>query len=99
MATKEEELLVFGYACKLFRDDEKASQVEREEFSVPWMGDPSFKIDRFDARGTLSNLKNYEPIGYELKKGEYLTPEEVRTEKLCEEERYRAMKIAGIVLN
>ena len=40
------ELLVFGYACKLFRDDERASEHERGEQLIPWMGDKSLMIDR-----------------------------------------------------
>ena len=55
MATTEEELLVFGYACKLFGDDEKALQVENGELLVEIDG---MKIDRFDGRGILPNLKD-----------------------------------------
>ena len=90
----EDELLVFGYGCKLFRDDEKALMVEQGHFSVPWMGDHSLRIDRFDARGNLTKLENHEALTDELKKEEYMTPDEIKTETMCNEERYRAMKIA-----
>lgn len=40
------ELLVFGYACKLFRDDEKALQQEQGRHLIPWMGEASIMIDR-----------------------------------------------------
>jgi len=43
---KFEDLLVFGYACKLFRDDEKASSIDQGKLLIPWMGDDSVKIDR-----------------------------------------------------
>ena len=43
---KFEDLLVFGYACKLFRDDEKAASIDEGNLLIPWMGDDSIKIDR-----------------------------------------------------
>jgi len=43
---KFQDLLVFGYACKLFRDDDKALQIDQGALLIPWMGDDSIKIDR-----------------------------------------------------
>lgn len=40
------ELLVFGYSCKLFDDDEKALYHEQGQHLIPWMGDKSIMIDR-----------------------------------------------------
>ena len=91
MATSEEdELLVFGYACKLFRDDERAVQLESELL----VDIDSMKIDRFDGRGVLPNLKSCESLPNELKREEYLSPEDVCIEEMCDDERYRAMRIA-----
>lgn len=46
---KKEELFVFGYSCKLFRDDAKALHIDQGKHLIPWMGDETLKIDRFDA--------------------------------------------------
>nr|CAG4634844.1 EOG090X07RL [Alona affinis] len=88
---KFEDLLVFGYACKLFRDDEKAASIDEGSLLIPWMGDDTIKIDRYDARGTLFDLKSLEiPTGgYDRYEG--LTAEERRIERLCDEERYFAL--------
>jgi len=84
-------LLVFGYACKLFRDDEKALSIERGSHLIPWMGDPSLKIDRYDGRGHLHRLDP--PVG-EAEGGGFdeLDMLERHEEELAEEERWRALE-------
>ena len=42
----EEDLLVFGYACKLYRDDVKAVMEDSGQLLIPWMGDSSLMVDR-----------------------------------------------------
>ncbi|KAI5721903.1 hypothetical protein M8J76_000620 [Diaphorina citri] len=85
------ELLIFGYSCKLFRDDEKALYIDQGKHLIPWMGDDSIKIDRYDGRGALYDLKQHEPLpgGYDSMMS--LTNEERRVEQMCDEERYYAL--------
>lgn len=53
---KKEDLFVFGYSCKLFRDDEKALHIDQGKHLIPWMGDESLKIDRFEPFFTIRLL-------------------------------------------
>ncbi|KAJ4445452.1 hypothetical protein ANN_07258 [Periplaneta americana] len=89
----EDELLVFGYSCKLFRDDEKALFIDQGKHLIPWMGDETLKIDRYDGRGALYDLKQYEaqPGGHDANRWVGLSDAERRVEQLCDEERYRAL--------
>lgn len=41
-----DELLVFGYACKLYRDDSKSVMENSGQLLIPWMGDSSLMVDR-----------------------------------------------------
>ncbi|KDR07998.1 hypothetical protein L798_02448, partial [Zootermopsis nevadensis] len=90
---EEDELLVFGYSCKLFRDDEKALFIDQGKHLIPWMGDESLKIDRYDGRGALYDLKQYEaqPGGHDANRWVGLSDAERRAEQLCDEERYRSL--------
>lgn len=41
-----DDLLVFGYACNIYRDNERAKQIDHGKHLIPWMNDNSLKIDR-----------------------------------------------------
>ena len=43
---EEDDLLVFGYACKLYRDEAKALLEDSGQLLIPWMGDHSLMVDR-----------------------------------------------------
>ncbi|KAA0184534.1 hypothetical protein HAZT_HAZT003335 [Hyalella azteca] len=82
-----EELLVFGYSCKLFRDDEKAQFIESGSHLIPWMGDTTMMIDRYDVRGALYDLGAAASSGPPA----VLTEVELKEEELCKYERYVAL--------
>ncbi|XP_011498257.1 PREDICTED: splicing factor, suppressor of white-apricot homolog [Ceratosolen solmsi marchali] len=84
-----QELLVFGYGCKLFRDDEKAKLIDQGKHLIPWMGDSTLKIDRYDGRGALGDLRIYEPPSGGFDQRTILTEDEYKIEQACDEERYR----------
>ncbi|XP_077149429.1 splicing factor, suppressor of white-apricot homolog isoform X1 [Ranitomeya variabilis] len=85
------ELLVFGYACKLFRDNEKALYHEHGRHLIPWMGDSHIQIDRYDGRGHLHDLSEYDAEHNSWNRNYNLSEEEARIEALCDEERYLAL--------
>ncbi|XP_076619773.1 suppressor of white-apricot isoform X2 [Colletes latitarsis] len=86
-----QELLVFGYGCKLFRDDDKAKMIDQGKHLIPWMGDSTLKIDRYDGRGALGDLRIYEPPTGGFDQRTILTEDELKVEQLCDEERYRSL--------
>ncbi|KAM0735986.1 Protein suppressor of white apricot [Formica fusca] len=86
-----QELLVFGYSCKLFRDDDKAKMIDQGKHLIPWMGDSTLKIDRYDGRGALADLWIHEPPPGGFDQRTILTEEELKVEQLCDEERYRSL--------
>jgi len=43
---RDEELLVFGYACRLHSDAETAIKEDSGALLIPWMGERSLMIDR-----------------------------------------------------
>ncbi|XP_008059545.1 splicing factor, suppressor of white-apricot homolog isoform X2 [Carlito syrichta] len=85
------ELLVFGYACKLFRDDERALAQEQGQHLIPWMGDRKILIDRYDGRGHLHDLSEYDAEYSTWNRDYQLSEEEARIDALCDEERYLAL--------
>ncbi|XP_063704361.1 splicing factor, suppressor of white-apricot homolog [Culicoides brevitarsis] len=87
--TPDNELLVFGYQCKLYRDDAKALYIDQGRHLIPCPSNTSLKVDRFDVRGALSDPVQFEPPpGGFSDRLEGLTPAERKAEELCEEERY-----------
>ena len=43
----DDQLFIFGYQCKLYRDDEKSRWINNGKHLIPWIGDHNILIDRF----------------------------------------------------
>merc|ERR1719309_118255 len=91
MAADKEEFLLFGYACRLFRDDEKALEIDQGKHLIPWMADEKLKVDRYDARGHLHSLHQHEAPSGGYDRYEGFTKEEIRIDKLCDVQRYKSL--------
>ncbi|XP_065201078.1 protein suppressor of white apricot [Planococcus citri] len=89
--SKDEELFVFGYSCKVYEDYDKSLYVDQGKHLIPWLGDESLKIDRYDCRGALNDLTKYLPKSESFDLRANLSNQEKRIEQLCDEERYRAL--------
>ncbi|XP_054715820.1 splicing factor, suppressor of white-apricot homolog [Uloborus diversus] len=82
-----EKLFLFGYSCKIFPNDDKSLFIGQGKHLIPWMGDETLMIDRYDVRGYLHDLKQYEPVA-----GDKFEDPISEEEKLCDEERYRSLR-------
>ncbi|KAI1293795.1 Protein suppressor of white apricot [Halotydeus destructor] len=80
-----DDLLVFGYSCKLFKNDDKALELDQGKNLCPWMGDENLLIDRFDCRGYLQDIKPYE-VSKSL--NQIVTKAEEQIESQCDAERF-----------
>lgn len=87
--SKSCDLSVLGYSSKIFRDDEKAKELEQGKYLIPWMGDTSVTIDRFDVRAYLSDLTQLN-VGKEEEHKKFVEDKETE-EQLCDDERYKAL--------
>ncbi|XP_058963953.1 splicing factor, suppressor of white-apricot homolog isoform X2 [Pocillopora verrucosa] len=83
---KEDDLLVFGYACKLFENNQTAASFDEEKSLIPWMGDESLLIDRYDARLLFTDKAQF--VSKPSQTPPVLTPEEEEMERRFDEERY-----------
>ncbi|XP_066919078.1 uncharacterized protein [Clytia hemisphaerica] len=83
-----EDISVFGYQCKFFRDDETANAVNTGKTLIPWMGSKDLMIDRYDCRGHLYKLDNFDFTNNPGAKSSKLSTEELDIESILDEERY-----------
>ncbi|KAG5673545.1 hypothetical protein PVAND_003585 [Polypedilum vanderplanki] len=87
------DFLVFGYQCKLYRDDKKALEIDRETHLIPAPYEPKDLISRYDVRTTLSEIAPYECSSSVLNRFDGLSAAEQQAELLAEKERYFSLYI------
>ncbi|KAA0187623.1 CLK4-associating serine/arginine rich protein [Fasciolopsis buskii] len=78
-------LRVYGRPAKLHLDSDVVKAAENPNNMMPWTGDPSILIDRFDARANLEHYNVQTPDDLKL------TSVERIEERLCMYERYRCL--------
>lgn len=86
----EESFVLVGKCSTLFDDSERALEVNNGGLLIPWWGDKSVMIDRFDGRGYMTDiLDNDAPATGE----EFMTEDEATIEKMCDFERYLDLQV------
>uniref|UniRef100_A0A5K3EX18 DRY_EERY domain-containing protein n=1 Tax=Mesocestoides corti TaxID=53468 RepID=A0A5K3EX18_MESCO len=78
-------LRVYGTPAKINLDVEVRKAAENPNNMMPWTGDPSIMIDRFDARANLETYSSAKPTEIKLSTAEKIE------ERLCNYERYRCL--------
>uniref|UniRef100_A0A673J6M1 CLK4-associating serine/arginine rich protein-like n=1 Tax=Sinocyclocheilus rhinocerous TaxID=307959 RepID=A0A673J6M1_9TELE len=79
-------LQVHGRAYKIHLDSAVALAAESPLNMMPWQGDTSYMIDRFDVRAHLDYIPTYTPPLLNA-----TTPEQESEERKCSYERYRGL--------
>lgn len=83
-AAKElQHIIALGFECKIFHDDAAALAVEEEKHLIPWFGDTSLMVDRYDVRLLLDDRKLFR-----TNKKHTPTQEELDEEATLDYERY-----------
>ncbi|CAJ0596659.1 unnamed protein product [Cylicocyclus nassatus] len=85
--TADEDLLVFGYASRIYPQDDRAEYIAEERHLIESPYDPAIRLDRYDCRLLL-------PVGCDVfasscAEESESCPTEDMEEEMCDEERYR----------
>ncbi|CRL03856.1 CLUMA_CG016986, isoform A [Clunio marinus] len=83
-------LLVFGYQSKLYRDDKKALEFDREVHLIPAPYERKDLISRYDVRATLDSAPQEAHDSF-MNRLDYLSPAEQQAEMMAEKERYYSL--------
>ncbi|CDS40599.1 splicing factor arginine:serine rich 8 [Echinococcus multilocularis] len=81
------ELRVVGCRCSLFNDPEKSLEINSGKLLVPWANNSNLTIDRFDCRGYLQDVTEYDADSIVQRLGSQ-TAEDADLEEMCNYERY-----------
>ncbi|KAI8818192.1 uncharacterized protein EV422DRAFT_539010 [Fimicolochytrium jonesii] len=76
--TIDKEFLIFGYGCRLFRDDALAGSIERGDMLQAWrgtVGEGRVMIDRYDVRNLLDDLSSFPDDDLDIT-GQFQSPRE-----------------------
>ncbi|EUB63643.1 Splicing factor, arginine/serine-rich [Echinococcus granulosus] len=81
------DLRVVGCRCSLFNDPEKSLEINSGKLLVPWANNSNLTIDRFDCRGYLQDVTEYDADSIVQRLGSQ-TAEDADLEEMCNYERY-----------
>ncbi|VDN39594.1 unnamed protein product [Gongylonema pulchrum] len=92
LANIQDELLVFGYASRLYANDERAEWLAEERHLIAHPADSQLLIDRYDCRLHMLSVELLN-LASSVQEGNGGTdcPAELLEEEMCEEERYKDM--------
>jgi hypothetical protein len=76
---------VLGIPAIVFRDDDAAAHIDSEEHLLPWFGDKTLLVDRYDGRLLLDDLDTHT----RSQSGPRRAARDDVDEELLDEERYR----------
>uniref|UniRef100_A0A1B6KTN7 SURP motif domain-containing protein n=1 Tax=Graphocephala atropunctata TaxID=36148 RepID=A0A1B6KTN7_9HEMI len=81
------DLSIIGYTSKVYRNDDRASEIDAGKHLIHWMGTDDLQIDRYDVRNYFND-----PSQFEAECRDYrLSKEDEQIEEMCDKERYRAL--------